>query len=236
MATVFPYTFYGVANEALNALNEVEFASIAEFNSAVGFNKFIQMAIVNSQNMIAAYEDVEWPWLNNQTGSQVLTIGQSKYNVSALARKVDWDSFYIDYDVALEDSNARPLKQISFDNYRDNYRVSDLNSVTVDSYSKPDFVVRMQNNTDFIVTPKPSEAYTVRYEYFGFSTELNEHSDVPDVPEQFRDVLLAGVLWQAYKFREDGENSSRAEKEFDDGINRMRRVLIPQSDTMRFVN
>ena len=236
MATVFPYNYYGVANEALNALNEVEFSSTTEFASAVGFNKFIQMAIVNSQNMIAAYEDIEWPWLNNQTGSQVLTIGQSEYTISALARKVDWDSFYIDRDTLLDDPDARLLKQISFDLYRDVYRISDLNSTTTDSYGKPEFVVRMQNNTEFTITPKPKEAYTVRYEYFGFSTELNTHDDVPDVPEQFRDVLLAGVLWQAYKFREDTENSSRAEKEFDDGVNRMRRVLIPQGDTMRYVD
>lgn len=226
------YNYLSVCNKALIALNEVPFANQTEFAAATGFNQHIKDAVIDILKYIARAEDAEWPFLNATTGTQVLTAGTNTYTINPLALKVDWDSFYISYDALLTDPDASRIKWLTWATYRDNYYMDDLNSVTADDYSKPVFVVQAQNNSQYFVTPKPDDVYTLNYQYFGFSSLPSAYSDVPQIPEQFEDVLLWGIKWYAYGFREDVSNAQFALSQLDDGINTMRRILIPQADTM----
>jgi hypothetical protein len=226
------YDFIGITNKALKELNEVEFADSTEFGNATGFHSLMKDYINWSISEIYNREDNQWSF-QKQVGTQVLlTDGTVDYSVNANAAEVDWDSFYIAEDIALDDPDFKKLTLMPLPTYRDIYRIQDLN-MDSDGYGKPSYVVQNIDNT-FSVSLPAAEAYTVKYDYLTKFVPLSAYNDTTLVPVRYEQVIIDGALMRANAFRDNIEQSALYEKRYEDGIIRMRRNLIPISDTMLF--
>lgn len=56
---------------------------------------------------------------------------------------------------------------------------------------------------NFLVFPKPDKAYTLDIRYIKDPTTLSDDSDVPDIPERFKELLVLGALSRAHKFNDN---------------------------------
>jgi hypothetical protein len=136
---------------------------------------------------------------------------------------------------AFTSPDSKKLVLIDIDTYRNNYLPTAKNVKETASYAKPVFIARNSDNSYILGPSKPNATYLVRYDYFQELTELSASTDVPDIPERYEKVILDGVKAIGNAFRDNVELEARFEKRFQDGINTMRRNLIPQTDSLRYI-
>jgi hypothetical protein len=74
--------------------------------------------------------------------------------------------------------------------------------------------------------PPPKEDYELVYEYYRIPVDLVNATDVPFVPERFKHVILDGAKYYAYMFRSNEQAASIAKGKFEEGLKRMRTILI----------
>ncbi len=131
---------------------------------------------------------------------------------------------------------TKKLRQIDYDAYREErWETDDDNLLHPGQYSLPNKAVRKPDN-NFLISPRPDRKYTVSYDYFSIEDDLVLYSDVPGIPEPFKQVIVDGAIYHAYMFRDNIEEAADAKDKFDKGVNSMRRILIPQQYFMRIVN
>lgn len=87
------YQYLDLVNKLCNRLNEVPLTS-SNFASADGVYSDFKNAINQAIRDICTQQDVEWPFLWQET-TFTTTIGTQQYNKHASAVAIDWDSFYI---------------------------------------------------------------------------------------------------------------------------------------------
>ena len=132
--------------------------------------------------------------------------------------------------------STKKLTLIDYDKYRQEGELeSDTDMYLTTQYSKPERVVRKPDN-NFILTHKPDRIYTVGYQYYGLPTALSAYTDVPIIPEFFEDTIVEGAMVLGYFFRDNIEQTSKAEDTYRDKLSDMRRILIPQTGYMRVSN
>lgn len=125
------------------------------------------------------------------------------------------------------------LRKIDRDAYEEEgYLATDGEAIQVGQYSKPSIIVRNRDNS-FTLTGVPDRIYTIAYEYYTSPTDLSAYSDVPVIPERYKQVIVDGAMYHAYLFRDNIEEAAAALDKYTKGVNRMRRVEIPQPDFMR---
>ena len=83
------------------------------------------------------------------------------------------------------------------------------------------------------VSPTPDKAYVVKYTYFKTATELSAATDVPEVSSQFRNTLVDGTMYHLYMMRDNAELAALSKRNFDEGIEKMRTILINRYIRMR---
>ncbi len=86
--------------------------------------------------------------------------------------------------------------------------------------------VARSSDMKFILTPYPDQAYVVDYEYWKTYTDMVNYNDLSNVPNIFDYVIINGAMKWCYRFRENLEASSAADKDFQDGIKYMRNIYI----------
>lgn len=226
------YTWYSVTNNVLREMGETEFSSTAEFNNASGLHAYIKNKVNDVIFEIYNEEDNEWDFAKNLF-TQVLTIGDSEYDIDSSAAWVDWDSFYIDRDAALDQPDAEKLRRMPWSTYRDYFLSDDINATTTDEYNKPSNIIKPENGRYFIVSPKPDAAYTVNYWGTLKPSLMTNATDVPDVPELHKAALIERVLMYSYRYEDNFENAQLARQTSENKINQMRRMRIHQPASMR---
>lgn len=229
-----------MCNSVFRAMGEVEFnSSGTDLANATGFHASVKDYINWGIQRIYDEEDGKWPFLYSQGTLTLLTNGTVNYTLAADADNVDWNSFAITYNVTLIEPWFKKLQQIPFDTYRD-YRLEiDSNiianaGITVNGYAKPDVVARNFDNT-VSFSPPAKEAYTATYNYYRGFTYLSNATDVSLVPDRFNQIIIDGAIKRVYDFRDNVEQAQVKEKDFVDGVNRMRRRLIPQAESMIYI-
>lgn len=232
------YDFQGLVNDVLLEVNESTLDTETEFNAAVGFHKWVKNAVNWAINYIYFEEDCEWPFAK-VNGTVTCTIGQGDASTPltlATAASYDWDSFYIPYMTGFTYPEQRRLPWITLNDYRANAFDSDMNNLntTTAFTTKPRNIVRAQDNK-LIITPLPDAAYDINYEYFAYPVPLINATDTTLIPEMYRGVIGIGALYRVYRFRSDLEMANITLDDFKDQINQMRRLLIPQEESIRFV-
>lgn len=227
------YTYLTVVNEILRTLGEETYTS-GDFSTAVDVGAHVKDKVNTVIEDMYMRVEGEWPFSHGDF-SQVLTAGTQQYALDATAAKVDWDSFYLDFDAALDTPNSRQLKMRTASWYRDNRKEIDKDITSADQRAKPIYLIRRQDD-DYIVTPNPDAAYTLRYEGFIIPTELSTDTDVPDIPQQFKQAIIEGVLYHGYLFKDNFESAQLSQDRYEDTINSMRRQLIGISNYMRYID
>lgn len=233
-------TFLSLTNSVLRHFGEVELTSTT-FASAQGFHAVAKDAVRDAIRTIQQTE-YEWPF-NFQTGTLSLTattatLGHTlfyayptgTYNVEA----IDWESFYLLRDDALDpEVPEKQVPAIEYDEWLKNYRAKDKNIDYDDtSIRMPEKVFRTQDEK-VGVTPPPDRAYKLGFNWWGYETDLSAYSDTTTVPSRFDHVIRQGAFARCYQHREDIANYNISNKRFQEGISKMRELLINQYKTLR---
>lgn len=78
---------------------------------------------------------------------------------------------------------------------------SQFPDVLADDNGEPHWWTIREGN--FLVYPKPDQAYTIDIRYQKDPTALSADADVPDVPERYKELLVLGALVRAHKFNDN---------------------------------
>jgi len=96
----------------------------------------------------------------------------------------------------------------------------------------PNLVFRTPDN-NFGLYPYPNKAYELVYEYFDRPTVLVAATDVPTIPEQFRQVIIDGATAYSYQYRGEAQQYGLNFSRFEEGIKQMQTLLLNRADYIR---
>ena len=221
------YDYISLVNDINRRLNEVELTT-SDFDTAKGFYSFAKDA-VNSSIRHIQQEEYEWPW-NHVEETVVLVAGTVRYSYPYDAKTINMNTFRIKRDNALN-VGTMPLKVMAYEEWLDKYADSEYNSEE-SMRGVPTHIARTPSR-ELIVHPAPREAYELVYEYFSTGFDLENHDDVPSLPEQYRYVITDGAMYYVYQFRGDMQAASIALDKFEKGIKHLRSLHINRTDYIR---
>ena len=221
------YDFLGIVNDVNRRLNEVEL-NTTNFATATGFYSFAKEAI-NSSIRHIHHEEFEWPW-NHAEETEVLLEGVVRYGLPTDCKTVNMNSFRIKRDTTLNVDTIK-LKSMTYEEYLDKHADIEYNSST-DIRGVPRYIIRAPSK-EILVYPSPDKAYEVVYEYYTLGFNLELHSDVPNIPEQHRHVIVDGAMYYAYQFRGDNQSSQQSFVKFQQSIKHLRSININRTDYIR---
>lgn len=240
-------TFLSLTNRVLAHFNEVQLTS-SNFATATGFNQVAKDAVLDSIRQVQQAE-YEWPFNHQETTQTLTPTGSISGHTVAYAlptgttsfETIDWESFVLVRDDTLLNADASGTLPVStkklpykeYDEYMQRYRDNDLNILFTDTSTRePNFITRDQNS-NFIVSPPPDRAYQVKFEWWGYETDLSAYSDTTSIPSRFDHVIHKGALSLCYDFRGDAVRSNMYNKRHMDGIAKMRELLINRERKLR---
>jgi hypothetical protein len=214
------YNFLGLVNEVNRRFNEVELTQ-SNFATAKGFYSSAK------DSVNAAIRDVnqthhEWPF-NHVIEEETLSAGLSRYAMPADASTVDYDSFRIKEDNTLGNDTVK-LTSITYEDYLHRFVDQEYTSDT-SARDLPRYVAQAPSQ-EFIMIPSPDQAYEVVYEYYRVSVDMQNPTDVPYIPERFKHIIVDGAMYHAYMFRGNEQSAALSKTKFEEGIKRMRIILI----------
>jgi hypothetical protein len=220
------YNFLGLVNEVNRRFNEVELTE-SNFATAKGFYS----AAKDSVN--AAIRDInqthyEWPF-NHVMEDETLTVGLSRYTTPSDTSTVDYDSFRVKENTTFGNDTVK-LQSMTYEDYLRNFVDQEYTSDT-SIRDTPRYVVQSPSQ-EFIVVPPPDENYELVYEYYRVSVDMQNATDVPYIPERFKHTIVDGALYHAYMFRGNEQSASMSKSKFEEGLKRMRIILINRYNYM----
>jgi len=219
------YDYLSLSNETLNRFNEVELAS-GTFANARGFQVQCKNAVNDAINYINQRE-YGWPF-SHATKTETLVANTVRYDIPSTATHVDYETFRISRNDALG-VNGTTLKVLDYKEYIDKY--VDQES-TDNAGSVPSVVFRTPDN-NFGLYPYPDKAYELKYDYFDKPIALSAATDVPNIPEQFRQVIVDGATAYGYQYRGEAQQYGINFARFEDGIKHMQSILLNRTDYVR---
>ena len=221
------YDYISLVNDINRRLNEVELTS-SNFITATGYYSFAKDA-VNASIRHINQEEFEWPW-NHIEETEVLVSGEARYSMPYDSKTINMNTFRIKRNDTLGVETVK-LKVLSYEEYLDKYADSEYNSNT-SIRSVPSHVVRTPSR-ELIFYPTPNKDYEVVYEYFTLAYDLELPTDVPNLPEQYRYVIVDGAMHYAYQFRGDMQAAQLSLSKFEQGIKQLRSIHINRTDYLR---
>lgn len=221
------YNFLGLVNDVNNRLNEVELTT-ANFATATGYFSFSRDA-VNAAIRHINQEEYEWPW-NHVEESEILTPGTVRYSYPNDAKTIAMNTFRIKRDASLNVGTVK-LKNMSYEEWLEKYADSEYLTGT-SNRSTPTHIVRTPNR-ELICYPNPDKAYELVYEYYRAGYDLENATDVPSLPEQYRFCIIDGAMYYVYQFRGDTTMADISNQKFQAGIKYLRSLNINRMDYVR---
>lgn len=221
------YNFLGLVNDVNSRLNEVPLTT-SNFASASGFYHQAKEAVNSAIQDINQLQH-EWTW-NHITHEEALTDGVTRYSFPSDAKVIDFDSFRIKRSSAYNNQTTK-LKILSYEEYLEKFVDQEYNTDT-SLLDTPVYVFRAPG-LEYGVVPAPKEDYQIVYEYYRNTVSLINASDVPSIPEMFRNIISDGAMYYAYMFRGNEQSAAISKSKFDQGIKSMRIMLINRYDYVR---
>lgn len=221
------YDYLGLVNDINARLNEVQLTS-SNFANATGFYQQAKEA-VNASIRYINQSQFEWPF-NHVEQEDTLSAGTTRYGFPTDLKSPDMDTFRIKRDATLG-NDTRKLKILSYEEYLDKFIDQEYNTST-GIRDIPEYVFRAPSN-EYGLVPPPKEDYTLIYEYFRFPVDLVNATDVPNVPERFRYIIVDGAMYYAYLFRSNSQDAVLSKQKFDEGIKDMRTLLVNRTEYVR---
>ena len=214
------YNYLGLTNEVNRRLNEVELTS-SNFTNATGFYAHIKDA-VNASIRDINHTHYEWPF-NHVLAEETLTVGGTRYAFPSDASTIDFDTFRVKESATLSNDTVR-LGVMTYDDYLQRF-VDQEYSADTSKQDVPTYVFHAPS-LEWGVVPAPNQAYAIAYEYYRIPVDLSSSTDVPSIPERFKQVILDGAMYHAYMFRSNEQAANIAKGKFEEGIKKMRILLI----------
>ena len=219
------YDFLGLTNEVLARMNEVVLTA-TNFTAARGYQIQCQNAVNDAINYINQRE-FGWPF-SHSTQTETLVASQTRYTVPTGTQHVDYETFRISKDNTLG-VDATTLRVLDYKEYVDKYIGQETSSGVG---GVPNFVFRTPDN-NYGLFPYPDKAYVLKYEFYSRPTALAAATDVPTVPEQFRQVIADGATAYAYQYRGEAQQYGLNFTRFEEGIKHMQSILLNRTDYVR---
>ena len=133
-----------------------------------------------------------------------------------------------------DDTNPKKLNYITYEEWNDNFREKDSAS-SVDKLGVPDFVYTSFND-EIGFSPIPdSDNLSIKFDYYITHTDLSASTDTSIIPARFESVIVARARYYSFMLRSDLQNAQFANKEYEDGVKRMRVELINRKNYVRAV-
>jgi len=101
-----------------------------------------------------------------------------------------------------------------------------------DNGAPPTHVVRTLDN-NYILYPCPEKAYTIKYDYFTFPTDMDAHGDTTTIPDRFAAVIVDGATAFIYQYRGETQQYAINFTRFEQGIKNMQTLLVNKFDYLR---
>ena len=98
--------------------------------------------------------------------------------------------------------------------------------------SAPTHVIRTLDN-NYILFPCPDKAYTIKYDYFTFPTDMSAHGDTTSIPDRFAPVIIDGATAFVYQYRGETQQYAINFTRYEQGIKNMQTLLINKFDYLR---
>jgi hypothetical protein len=215
------YNYLALVNEVNRRLNEVELDT-GTFPTAPGFHAQTKDA-VNAAVRDIHQTHYEWPF-NHATDEFVMTTGVTRYALPNDLSTVDMETFRIKEDATYGNETVK-LRVMLYQDYLDSFVNQEYN----DDHSDLPTHVFLTPNREIGFYPKPDNDYEVVYEYYRVPVDLVNATDVPTVPERFRHIIVDGAMYHAYMFRSNEQAATLAKNKFEEGIKRMRIMLMNDS-------
>ena len=131
-------------------------------------------------------------------------------------------------DIAL-----RKLAYISYDNYLQNYKVTD-DTNNKGNYSAPLRVYILPDHSAFGVSPRPNTSeYTVHYDYYTTHTDLSAHGDNMSLPDRFSGLITDRAKYYTYMLRSDPQHAQLADRDFQRKLRLLKVDYATKNDYMR---
>ena len=219
------YTYLDITNEVLARFNEVSLTS-SNFSSARGFQTQCKNAVNDAINYIFQRE-FGWGFSHSEQ-TETLVAGTTRYNFDSTVYYADYETFRISKDESLGVAGVS-LRVLDYKEYVDKYIDQETTS---DVGGVPIFVFRTPNN-NYGLYPYPDAAYTLKYDAYIKPTALSAATDVPLIPEQFRQVIVDGATAYGYQYRGEAQQYGINFTRFEDGIKQMQSLYLNSYDYIR---
>jgi hypothetical protein len=215
-----------LVNKLLLRLNEVVLDLGGEgFDSVRGVQALAKDSINNSVREIVQ-EAQEWPFLKT-TYTETLTVGTREYPYPSDYSSSDIDTFYLKKTEGLE-NNPSYLPTITYEDYIQNFRASDDEG----RKGAPQRVYQTYEEK-FGVSPVPDKAYEIEYVYWSFPSDLLNFNDQCIIPTRFDATIVDGAMMYMMRFRSNDQSALVHQQKFNEGIKRMRRILLDDPTFIR---
>lgn len=222
-------TFLTLTNDVLRRLNEVQLnSSGSDFSTATNVQAIAKDAVNNSIREIPQ-DGHQFPFLKTTT-TQTLTAGTGTYDFPTDLASVDWDTFYLQ-TLESKSNTAKALRTITFEEYTQRYRAIEDSSGT-GGRTAPDLIYQTAENK-FGVTPIPDDSYIIEYVYFKFPDDLTLFSDTMIIPDRFKYIVTDGAMVYLMRFRSNEQSAQIHQLKFNEGIKKMRRLLLDDPISVR---
>ena len=76
---------------------------------------------------------------------------------------------------------------------------------------------------------------SIKFDYYITHTDLSASTDTSIIPARFESVIIARARYYSFMLRSDLQNAQFANKEYEDGVKRMRVELINRKNYVRAV-
>ena len=216
------YTYLDITNEVIARFNEVPLTS-SNFTAARGFQIQCKNAVNDAIDYINTSE-FSWPF-NHDTQTDTLTAGTTRYNIPTTAKHVDYDTFRLVKDTSLGASGGN----LSLLDYKEYLKSHITQEDQADVGGVPRNVFRTPDN-NYGLHPYPDKAYSLKYEYYSYTTAMSAATDVPAIPEQYRAVIADGATAYGYQYRGESQQFQLNFQRFEAGIKNMRSLLANRMD------
>ena len=219
------YTYLDITNEVLARFNEVALTS-SNFSSARGFQTQCKNAVNDAINYIFQRE-FGWGFSHSEQ-TETLVAGTTRYNFDSTVYYADYETFRISKNESLGVAGVS-LRVLDYKEYVDKYIDQETTS---DVGGVPIFVFRTPNN-NYGLYPYPDAAYTLKYDAYIKPTSLSAATDVPLIPEQFRQVIVDGATAYGYQYRGEAQQYGINFARFEEGIKQMQSLYLNSYDYVR---
>ena len=103
-----------------------------------------------------------------------------------------------------------------------------------DNGAVPRYIVRTLDN-NFLLFPFPNKAYTLKFDYFAFPTDLSAHGDTTTIPARFDPVIIDGATAFVYQYRGETTQYQLNFSRFEQGIKNMQSLLVNKYEYIRSI-